>query len=46
MLIRVNVVQVCDATTVDSSNAAGKIKIIRGDCFGKPRKDFDKNNNN
>lgn len=23
----------CDATEVDSSTEAGKIKIIRGDCF-------------
>jgi hypothetical protein len=27
MLIRVTIVQECDATTDDSSNAAGKIKI-------------------
>jgi hypothetical protein len=28
MLIRVTIVQECDATTDDSSNAAGKIKIV------------------
>jgi hypothetical protein len=35
MLICVNVVQVCDATTADSSNAADKIKNkIEEICFG------------
>ncbi len=28
MLIRVNVVQVCDATTADSSNADGNIIVF------------------